>query len=1105
MSATQSEFPDLDAALALERVEVVSSVEIETVKRALRWLFDELQRQRAPADSTNAAITSDDLQALRKSGEEQKAVLAALQEQQGKLLQRSTEVEQGLQALQQLPDAVQRMQASQQANAGASEQLLILQQQLKALKDGQARFSHDIAALQANSPSASSSAAGEQSQAGQQRPASNSPTASGDTTVVSGASASNSPNAPSANSSEGGAVSPTAEGRAAGSSLGTDAGKFGQRLDDLSKEVAELQSAMAAMGSPVTTAQPAIASPTNQSSSASPSTAVTAASTSPASAGSAALASLQRGASSVKQQQPEGTDQAGNLTRDEQNRNQEAGDRLAALSNALAAVKEQVGGQSRVLGEVRAAEGELRRLLADKAGLADVQALLQAHSAPLLLPVPQGGSAAEAGMAGAINGLGAKVGSLEALLSLTQQRIADKADAAELAALRAALSKLTAAIGDEALPNNPVGVSSTQPEQADSAQLTKRLSQLQQQIEALTINKANKADLEALQLHAAVLGGGGTGSGSGDINGSGGSSGSGCSHSDGSAAMGNGGAVTRGMAGLLEAVQKMVAGKADKEEVQGLMRVLGDKVDLADHQAACNNLERSLLAVQTSPVSARSTAGLLGAAPAMAPASPRGPAGGGGRGGAGFVPVRPATRSILVHDENEVPGGDLASLREEVQQLKGIVDVLTSATHLMAIPTASDVLGRRTTGEVEVGVTDLVQGGASSGNTSAIATTAATTAAGGTLSALPTAATAAAAAAAAAIAGLGTRAAGEGAAPGKPGASHTLTGLSSQKQGNGKDGLSVAGTGPRATLHSPTVPNSTPRPDGSNPDILLAHQESGTGGEGQVGGPLQELMSSMKAGQLGHKMNDSDIHDQLAQRLTTLERLVKRLTLQPQGSGHVAGAVAGKGPDERLLRRLGSDLAVVKKRLDEIAPPKDPGALAMMRDGDHAMLAGKPLQGYRCMACDRPLAKLDPDMGGFVPGPHMPISVSFEPSKNNGVVLSSKEGPGQGRSGTSRKGPPAAQHSRTALHAQQPQTGEDPVTPQNWLKEAQGQPAQALPKEDVGPHLPPGGWRAGTSQGTRAPKGSTRPPGTRPVAENDEMAAWDTQATVPLPDIYAKS
>ena len=35
--------------------------------------------------------------------------------------------------------------------------------------------------------------------------------------------------------------------------------------------------------------------------------------------------------------------------------------------------------------------------------------------------------------------------------------------------------------------------------------------------------------------------------------------------------------------------------------------------------------------------------------------------------------------------------------------------------------------------------------------------------------------------------------------------------------------------------------------------------------------------------------------------------------------------------------------------------------------------------------------------------------------------------------------------------------GEDPLGPQNWYKEAGGQPAQALPKEDVGPHLPPGG------------------------------------------------
>ena len=34
-----------------------------------------------------------------------------------------------------------------------------------------------------------------------------------------------------------------------------------------------------------------------------------------------------------------------------------------------------------------------------------------------------------------------------------------------------------------------------------------------------------------------------------------------------------------------------------------------------------------------------------------------------------------------------MPGGALARLRDEVQQLKGVVEVLTNATHLMAIPT----------------------------------------------------------------------------------------------------------------------------------------------------------------------------------------------------------------------------------------------------------------------------------------------------------------------------------------------------------------------------------------------------------------------------------
>ena len=40
-----------------------------------------------------------------------------------------------------------------------------------------------------------------------------------------------------------------------------------------------------------------------------------------------------------------------------------------------------------------------------------------------------------------------------------------------------------------------------------------------------------------------------------------------------------------------------------------------------------------------------------------------------------------------------VPNGDLEALREEVQQLKDVVEVLTNATHLMAIPTAAETTG----------------------------------------------------------------------------------------------------------------------------------------------------------------------------------------------------------------------------------------------------------------------------------------------------------------------------------------------------------------------------------------------------------------------------
>lgn len=45
-------------------------------------------------------------------------------------------------------------------------------------------------------------------------------------------------------------------------------------------------------------------------------------------------------------------------------------------------------------------------------------------------------------------------------------------------------------------------------------------------------------------------------------------------------------------------------------------------------------------------------------------------------------------------------------------------------------------------------------------------------------------------------------------------------------------------------------------------------------------------------------------------------------------------------------------------------------------DGDHSMLSGKPLGGYRCMACDRPLAALDSRPGPHLPTGQLPVSLA---------------------------------------------------------------------------------------------------------------------------------
>lgn len=78
----QLQFPDLDAIFTLSRVEVVSNLEVEAVKGALRWVFQELQKQQTASRSFDPSAMHNQIQELVAARDEQKATAQALQNQQ---------------------------------------------------------------------------------------------------------------------------------------------------------------------------------------------------------------------------------------------------------------------------------------------------------------------------------------------------------------------------------------------------------------------------------------------------------------------------------------------------------------------------------------------------------------------------------------------------------------------------------------------------------------------------------------------------------------------------------------------------------------------------------------------------------------------------------------------------------------------------------------------------------------------------------------------------------------------------------------------------------------------------------------------------------------
>lgn len=64
-----------------------------------------------------------------------------------------------------------------------------------------------------------------------------------------------------------------------------------------------------------------------------------------------------------------------------------------------------------------------------------------------------------------------------------------------------------------------------------------------------------------------------------------------------------------------------------------------------------------------------------------------------------------------------------------------------------------------------------------------------------------------------------------------------------------------------------------------------------------------------------------------------------------------------------------------------------------------------------------------------------------------------------GRRATAEAGAAGAVLPSDPLIASSPDASKRLVGPQNWYTAVHGLPAEQLPKADVGPQLPPGGWR----------------------------------------------
>ncbi|KAJ9525337.1 hypothetical protein QJQ45_003294 [Haematococcus lacustris] len=171
-------------------------------------------------------------------------------------------------------------------------------------------------------------------------------------------------------------------------------------------------------------------------------------------------------------------------------------------------------------------------------------------------------------------------------------------------------------------------------------------------------------------------------------------------------------------------------------------------------------------------------------------------------------------------------------------------------------------------------------------------------------------------------------------------------------------------------------------------------------------GAVERLVKLVGRQAVGHKMDwfDPDVLNRMAQKLGTVDALM----MNPAFRSMAQAPDAGMRDLENQLRRVVRDVRTLKERVTDLPVPGQRNP-----ESDHAMLAGKALLGYRqvthptppapsrtagpvpqatiasssgtcmCMACDRPLERLDEKPGPYIPTYQMPVKVPAAPDTSS--------------------------------------------------------------------------------------------------------------------------